>query len=451
MLSLEGLVLFERGNVEAARASFVRALSFEPEFIIALDNLDRLDHLDGQEARIEPRLRLLLSRRPRSDDLIVRLADHLSKTEGTRSAIELLEEKRVEFVESIFVARRLIAAYLSIGDIDRPLQILGELLITHSDSVITLNYVHQTFQGLGAHDRAVDVSRRLITLEPDVIEHRLMLAHSMIDAGRRKEARRTLLEAQELAPENIDIVRSLVAMDLEEGKVDDALTLADSVEAYDRVLAEGVRASILIKTGDLAAGLEALERAYAIRPASSIAVDLFFARRKTGDGERAIADLQRHLSDWSKDRTARHALAGVLIQSGRLEEAMAEYQSLVESDSVDPLALNNLAWLRSELGYSDGLDLAKRAYQIAPDGGQAADTYGWLLVKAKQVEEGIVVLRDAVGRSPTNMNTRYRLAYALNQAGQTSEAKLVLETILASSETFRDRPKAEALMARLRP
>ncbi len=449
MLSIEGIVLFERGNAEAARASFERALSFEPEFLFALDNLDRLDRLEGRDEQIEARLRELLLRRPRSDSLILRLADLLAREKGSQIAIEFLEKKRLEFVESVAVARRLVAAHLSAGSTGRPLQILDELMITHAESPNTLSYVRAIFEGLGDYQKAIEVSRRLMVIEPLTVEHRLKLANALITSGAREEARKALVDAKEMAPDNAEIVRTLIGMHLEVGDVEGATELAEEIGTYDRVMSEGLRAHILAQSGDLAGSIEILERTYASNPVSSIAVDLFFARRKAGDKTAAIAGLLEHLEVAPRDRAVRHAAASTLIELGRLDEAMEQYQALVDGNAGDALALNNLAWVRTELGYEDGLDIAKRAYQIAPDTGQVADTYGWLLVQANHLDEGVVVLRHAVGHSPTDPNVRYRLAYALNKAGQDSEAKQVLQTILASNESFAERNKAEALMQTL--
>ena len=449
ILSIEGIVLFERGNAEAARASFERALSFEPEFLFALDNFDRLDQYEGRTGDIETRLRELLLRRPRSDSLILRMANLLARTKGAQVAIEFLEEKRIEYVESVPVARRLVAAHLSAGSTGRPLQILEELMITHAESVNTLTYVRSIFEGLGQHEEAIEVSRRLMVIEPLEIGHQLNLANSLILAGRPEEAQEVLQEAKEMAPDNADVVRNLIGMALERGDVEGAIQQAEEIRTYDKVMSRGLHAHILLKNGDIPGAIKILEETYATNPVSPIAIDLFFARRKAGDKEAAVAGLLDHLQKVPKDRSVRHAVASTLIEVGRLDEAMAQYQRLVDGYSGDALALNNLAWLRNELGYKDSLDIAKRAYQIAPNAGQIADTYGWLLVQANQLEEGVVVLRHAVGQAPTDPNVRYRLAYALNKAGQGSEAKQVLETILASNESFSERTKAEALMKSL--
>jgi len=65
------------------------------------------------------------------------------------------------------------------------------------------------------------------------------------------------------------------------------------------------------------------------------------------------------------------------------------------------------------------LTVAERAYQLAPNDANVADTLGWALVEAGQVEKGLRYLREAKVRSPENPEIRDHLAEALKrkQAG----------------------------------
>jgi len=65
------------------------------------------------------------------------------------------------------------------------------------------------------------------------------------------------------------------------------------------------------------------------------------------------------------------------------------------------------------------LAVAERAYQLAPSDANVADTLGWALVEAGQVEKGLRYLREAQVRSPENPEIRDHLTEALKrkQAG----------------------------------
>jgi len=449
LLTLEGIVLFERENRDAARASFERALTIEPEFLAALDNLERLDQIESQEQRIEPRMHELLLRRPRSESLILKLAEQVARRRGAQAAIELLEERRLGFPESVAIARTLIDAYLSLGSGARPLQILEELMITHADSFSVLGYVQGRLADLKAYDRAVEVMRRLIVLDPQSVAYRLRLAKILSDAGRSGDSQAVLLEAKDMDPGNPQIALGLIGIALNAGDLDQATELAADLEPYDEILSERFRGHILLQTGETEKAIETLEAAYARDPRSDLAIDLFFARRKAGDLPAAIAVLEAHVAARANDRQVRHALASSLAEAGRHAEAMEHYQALVDQSPDDVLALNNLAWLRDTLGHADGLDYAKRAYALAPDAPQVADTYGWLLVRADDLAAGIPVLRRAIGQAPRDLNVRYRLAFALQESGNASEAREILQSILQPGTEFAERSNAEQLLGRL--
>jgi Flp pilus assembly protein TadD len=64
--------------------------------------------------------------------------------------------------------------------------------------------------------------------------------------------------------------------------------------------------------------------------------------------------------------------------------------------------------------------VAERAYQLAPSDANVADTLGWALVEAGQVEKGLRYLREAQVRAPANPEIRDHLAEALKRRGPTS-------------------------------
>lgn len=449
LLTLEGLVLSARGNHAAARASFERSLTIEPEFLVALDQLDDLDREAGRPELIEQRLRELLLRRPRSESLVLRLADNLSRKTGIQGSIEFLEDRRTRFIDSVTIARALIEASLAVGSSERALKILEEVLITHASDPSVLSYVRAMLTRLQAHDKAIEISRRLIDLEPRSIIQRLALARGLIDAGQPEPAREVLQAAREMAPDNLEVTRGLIGLALERGDVEGAIGLADGIRPYDEVLADRLHGHILVNTGRGAEAVAVLVGAYGKTKASATAIDLYVARRTAGDLAAAIAGLQQHLAQAENDRPARHVLASSLGEAQRFAEAMAHYQTLAQQDPDDVLALNNLAWLRDRLGFADALGYAERAYRIAPDEGQVADTYGWLLVRSDRTKDGVKILRRAVAQAPGDPNVRYRLAYALEKAGNGSEALMVLQVVLRTDRSFEERAKAEALLRTL--
>jgi Flp pilus assembly protein TadD len=82
--------------------------------------------------------------------------------------------------------------------------------------------------------------------------------------------------------------------------------------------------------------------------------------------------LRRALELGPADGEARRLLAVTLVQQGRVEEAMREYEEILRRSPDDLDALNNVAWIRAthaEAAHRDGPEavrLAERARDRSP-------------------------------------------------------------------------------------
>src|SRR5262249_39302468 len=135
---------------------------------------------------------------------------------------------------------------------------------------------------------------------------------------------------------------------------------------------------------------------------SALAVDLGNARVGAGRLDEAIEGLRKWLLQNPSDAAARSVLGTALLKKGDYPGAAAEDDRLVAQDPYNAVTLNNLAWLRDELGIAGAVDMARRAHGLAPQSGEITDTLGWLLVKGKNSEDGLKLLREAAASAPTN-------------------------------------------------
>ena len=449
ILTLEGRILELRGEQDAARASYERSLSSDPDFLPALDRLDAMDLQVRDFASIEARNRELLLRRPQSETLIIRLANFLVRNRRAEDSIELLEEMREGFVESRVLAENLIRAHLARGNRDRARQIINEMLVIHEENADVLSYLRQILLDMQDHRGAVDVSRRILELNPRTIEPYLLIAEAQRAAGAPDQARLTLEQALQQDPGDDRVLLSMMTLELEENRPDVAIEIANSVTASDPVRAVKLHANVLLRLGRPEEAIELLTAAYEQNATWALAQTLYFARRGANRMDAAIEGLREWLNRDPLDLDARHQLASALIEVGADAEAAAEYESLLERSPENALVLNNLAWLRHKLGVPGALGLAERAYALNGRSPDVADTYGWILVSEQRLDEGVELLRRAAARKQDDPDLIYRLAFALNRIGERKEAQELLAQALEQFEEFPERVKAEALMAEL--
>jgi tetratricopeptide (TPR) repeat protein len=113
-------------------------------------------------------------------------------------------------------------------------------------------------------------------------------------------------------------------------------------------------------------------------------------------------------------------------------------------------ALNNLAFLYAEDGQNvaKALQLATKAYILAPRNGLVVDTLGYVLLRNNNTEEAMKVLKKALELVPDNPSIYYHLALAFAENGEKARALENLRRALTLGE-FPEEAKARRLMDKL--
>ena len=191
------------------------------------------------------------------------------------------------------------------------------------------------------------------------------------------------------------------------------------------------------------------EKLDASNPGSAHAVALFQAR-KEGGLEKASEPLERWLAKNPRDNGVRGLYAEYLRGLDQRGPAIAQYEILVEQAGGNAASLNNLAWLYHLQGDPRALPMAQRAYQAAPQVPAIADTYGWLLVEGKSVEEGLAILEKTdAAHGFAQPEIRYHYAAALGRAGKREQSARLLQGLLADVPSFESHEEATRLLAEL--
>ncbi len=117
-------------------------------------------------------------------------------------------------------------------------------------------------------------------------------------------------------------------------------------------------------------------------------------------------------------------LATVYYDMKKFKKSIESFKKTSELDPESSLALNNLAYLYSELGIhlEDGLSLARRAIEMQPDNSAYLDTIGWLYYKLSNYEEAVKYLKQAAELDPDSAETQYHLSQAYLKIGGTDQS-----------------------------
>jgi len=447
-----GAIELARGNDEQARQHFEKALQLEPGLQGATDNLNRLDVRAGKIEAVEARLREQLANAPDNEALILQLAGLLSRDGRLDEAVELLEGKRAELAGAVQVRLALAGYYVrqertaELAAVTQELMQIGTVGGNPQGFEAAANLYAQAGDMPSAVKAFEDLARAL----PDSIPAKLALARAHYLAQDTAAARATLDEVRGLDPANVVANNSIVDLYLLDDNGDAAVLFAESLEGIDAPQAASLKAKALLsqqRTGD---AIAVLQEAHETAPSPVTARNLFLAKRQAGMTGEAADELRAWVTANPDDAGNLEILSQALIVNEDYAAAAAPLEQALQLTPNNPTILNNLAWLRYELGRPGAIDLARRAHQLAPQSPEITDTLGWILVKEGEVDEGLPLLREAHAGLEDNPDIRYHLAYALNASGDTAAALETLAPLGEVEQPFMEKKAADQLLQKLR-
>jgi putative PEP-CTERM system TPR-repeat lipoprotein len=168
--------------------------------------------------------------------------------------------------------------------------------------------------------------------------------------------------------------------------------------------------------------------------------------RYSGNAAEADKTLAAWLRDHPDHRDIRMYLAETALGKKDWAVAAARYKEVVAVKPDDALALNNLAYVASQMKDPKALEYAERAVKLAPRNASVLDTYGMLLVDKGDSKRGVETMQRAMELAPASNAIRLNYARALIKDGQKPAAKKELETLAKLGDRFSEQAEVAKLM-----
>jgi len=263
---------------------------------------------------------------------------------------------------------------------------------------------------------AIEAARKVIAILPESPQAWAILARAQIDSGQTKEA---IAEARKLQKEQPDHAFGYA--------------LEGEILAADKKWAEAAAA---LRTG------------LSKQPLPLLAVSTYKALQNAGKTTEATAFADSWIRQHPTDMTMQQAIAEqLLLVKKDHSAASARYRAILEINSDNPVALNNLAWILGEAGDPKAREYAERAYQLTPFDASVVDTLGWTLVRTGDVARGTQLLRLASNLAPNQSEIRLHLGRALLKSGNKEAARRALDPLTKLDAASPLRVDAEKALA----
>lgn len=329
---------------------------------------------------------------------------------------------------------------------------------------------------LGDYDAALHDSDEILRVKPDSIQGRVMKAASLQRLNRYDDARKVLNDVLDKNPKQVESLLELGVLDLNQKKTKDAL---DHFKRAYEAAPQNIRGLLgeskaLLMDGQPDKSVELIRQAAQKTPSFQLQRELGNAQMAAREFDAAIATYQGLLSSttdmklkgdlWSHigvsyrykgdfpksiefmeqaakalpDNAALATDLALLYDADNdLPKARTYYEKALKIDPNNPLALNNLAYLITETNGDLNLAMtyATQAKRRLPTFLEVSDTIGWIDLKKNIPDSAIEEFKRLVSQAPLNPIYHYHYAMALQQKGDSVNAKAQCQLALA------DRPQ----------
>ncbi len=295
-----------------------------------------------------------------------------------------------------------------------------------------------------SYDEALKAARLLVERSPDSLVGLELLARAQNLMGDAEGLTATLEKIAQVAPDAAPTRVLLGRLAIRRKDYAQATTIAKALLADPQHAALGheLAGDARLAQDDAKGARAAYLAAFEVGPATSNVLKLDQVERQLGENNDRLG---QWLIEHPDDLQVRLTRASILHMEGSGSRAIPEYEQLLAAEGNNPIVLNNLAWLYHEAGDERALELARRAYELAPGSAEIMDTYGWILFNSGKQEQGIGMLGKAEAAAPENPDIAFHVASALHSAGDSKAAREKLKNALEKHAEFALRGEAEAL------
>lgn len=285
--------------------------------------------------------------------------------------------------------------------------------------------------------------KKYLELEPYSLEALIALTDLYIATSRYKDAIEQLTKLKQLNGD-IQIVRKLVLLDLQEARYEDALANLASIKELTSEDSYYL-AITYTKLGRLEDALDALSE---VPVTSRLGCETAMLRssifKELGRQEEAINEL---LSAWDyfSPKTAcnevGYQLANELDTAGRRDEGLDIANKLLSSNPHDPVALNLVGYVLADQGINldKAYSMIKEALKARPDDPYILDSMAWVLYRQGKLQKAHEYIKKAIEKLDTDPTIHEHMGDILKGMGKNKKA---LDYYLKAS-TLSTKPRDE--------
>jgi putative PEP-CTERM system TPR-repeat lipoprotein len=442
-----GEVLLREGKSGEAVKSFEKSKAANPDYPAPYMSLAMLNVFAGKQEKGIEELKSLVQRAPDNVKALITIGTLLEASGKADEAAQYY--KKAEATAKVEAYSSLANHYLGRREIGKAVSYLDKAIEKEPKNAFHYELKGKALMADRRYKDAFEVFDALEKIDPKLAHGRKLDA--LLALNDHKRALDLINGRLAKEPENPEFLAEQSRVYSLMGKYAEAEDAARRVIARNPDSPAGymVLAMAYQSSKQEAKAIEALKKAVSMKSkntAPHMALGLIYTAKKDYG---AALDIFRKAEKASPTNVAVIFQQGATLElMGRKKESMIEYQRALRVSPNFVPALNNLAYLTAESDPAKALQLAKKAFVLAPKDAAVLDTLGMMLARTGNYAAAVKMLKSATEALPGNPTVLYHYGTALNGAGDKAGAVAALEKAVGAGE-FPESDKARQLLSEL--
>jgi cellulose synthase operon protein C len=303
--------------------------------------------------------------------------------------------------------------------------------------------------------------QRAIDVAPQNAYGYVQLGNLRLAEKQYNDAAKAFQDALDRNPDSVDALRGLMSTYAAQKQTDKAIAAAKA--QIGKVPANSgfydlLGAALFHFANDLNGAETALENSVALDGSDADAViQLCQVEAEKGEMGTAIATGQQGLKQNPRQAGISLVLGDLYAAQSDWKDAESAYQNAVTINSLNPVALNDLARAMVHAGGSldSAMSLAQTARRAMPESPAVVDTMGWIYFERGEYSMAIDSLEQAMAlernhAAKDDPDIEYHLGMAYEKANQPALAREHFEHVLKTDPNYRSAAEVKAELIRLK-
>jgi len=454
--NLQALLETLKKDPIAAQQNYEKAIRLDPKNSLALLGSAKLSLDEGLLDKAHDFASKAIAINDKNINAYLMLADIAYKQKNNIEVEKLLLTAKDKASDDIKVETEVIKGLGKFYGLQKQpekiLSLCDDLIRRYPNNTMALDLLAQAQLFNNQKSLAEQNLKKITELDKQDINSRLLLAKLFSEyPDKDKETLALLDEAALIDTDKPDALVFKAAYLIKQQHYPEALALAHKIDLQFPTIALGklLTGDVYLAQKQYEKAREQYQLAYKIQPNQRTLLtisDLLMTQKKPTE---AIKLLNEALEKTPKDVVIHFKLASIYQQQNDSKQAENHYDTILTEQSDNVIALNNLALLYAQQNDPRALDLAKRAYDKAPESAAILDTYGHMLIKENQASQGLSLLEKAATLAPKQNDIQLHLAEAYVSNNNTAKAIAILEPLVKTELEFSEKKTAVNLLESL--